>query len=429
MRKTLWVAALAVLVGTVTASAATLDLAIEADSNGNWVDTITVVPDATVDVQITGDLSTTANSGLALFGVNLVSGGAVPMDLSAQLALTTPTGDMASFNRNLGLTNPGVSPNYGYGGTASGNDLLQVGGGQNTINNTTAPYPVGTPLALYVGHTGNTQVLAEFTLTAPHDEGTYTITLDGAFANTLDTTNQPTSVTPIAGGDLTTGALTVVVTSGDTTPPYIVGDWQSFKPAVGAAPELYIPIAQVGSPTNVPFKGVETRRGLITDLRITFSEAIQLPALTDVTMTRWAGGSTNPTGVSLDVTGTILTTTWTAVGDAAMVGAADIYTVCLQNIVDLAGNPLTGDNDIEVWQQFGNVQLAPAGATRRSTGNADISLMNANFVDPTDLARARFDVWNAPVGATGGKVNNSDVSQLSARFSTLNAAAVPPTCP
>lgn len=138
---------------------------------------ITVGPGATVDYKVVGILSDTTNKGLALFGFDLVfDGGALTTQALA------PTG-MESFVKNEGITNPA-----GFGGTMGvpGHDgeLVQVGGGQNTIKNTpdNAEFPVGSVVTL-LGHTEVT--LAEGSLTAPMDEGTYLLQATNIFANVI----------------------------------------------------------------------------------------------------------------------------------------------------------------------------------------------------------------------------------------------------
>jgi hypothetical protein len=437
MRKTLWMAACAVLVGTVTASAGTLTLAIEADEGGgSWVSSITVAPDATVDVRITGDLTTAdGNKGLALFGVTLVSGGAAPMNLSEdvgggvrRLDLVRPlSADMQNFDRNLGLTNPPGPTDTGYRGTPSGNDLLQVGGGQNTINNITAPYPTG-PIALWVGHAGHTQTLAEFTLTAPSDAGTYTIALDGGFANQLDTENQPTSVTPATIDDDST--LTIIV-GGDTVPPEFaavepVKSWKNHN-TVAAPNWLYIAFPPAATAQNV---GVETRLYANTnyelELTVAFNEPVQVPALlTDIVMCGCAHGPYNPSSVVLDPadpTNQTLRMIFNSVPNG-QVGIedreADRYQLYLGEVQDIAGNYMKdgSDDDVEFIAQVGNVnESGPPVATRNVTNATDrgevvthYQFKPANPGATVDQANAKYDIqYFGPPAATRNAVNATD---------------------
>ena len=86
---------------------------------------------------------------------------------------------MLSFTRPAGLTNPA-----GFGGTVVGGQLRQVGGAQNTIKNTFAPYPNGT-VVTGVAAAGAPVTLASGQLTAPVAPGTYTLTPSGVVANVI----------------------------------------------------------------------------------------------------------------------------------------------------------------------------------------------------------------------------------------------------
>ena len=175
MRKLLGLAIAAALSGS-TALAADLSVRVVSDAG---LDMVTVSPGATVNYEVLGVLSSdTDNEGLALFGFDLVFDG-------GDLAQTdTPTsGPIASFVIPDGITNPA-----GFGGTANvpgrEGDLVQVGGGLNTINNIpdNAPYPIG-GVVTGIGHTE--EVLAAGSLTAPDVEGTYTLSLTNLFANVI----------------------------------------------------------------------------------------------------------------------------------------------------------------------------------------------------------------------------------------------------
>jgi len=90
---------------------------------------------------------------------------------------------MGSFVKNWGITNPA-----GYGGTADGDDLLQIGGGQNTIGND----PNDPNLPAYPGGVvvpgialGTPAVLATGSAKAPMAEGTYNVSLANPFASVL----------------------------------------------------------------------------------------------------------------------------------------------------------------------------------------------------------------------------------------------------
>ncbi|MCP4593958.1 MAG: hypothetical protein GY842_24765 [bacterium] len=188
MKKVLCLAALAALVAPVGVSAS--DLAI------------TIVPSVTeaeeldvVTYQIMGTL-TDGEQGLGLVGFDFDANGDF-----APSALAAGTG-MDNFVKDDGLTNPD-----GYGGTASGNTLLQVGGGQNTIGNDVgnAPYPIGDPIDLGIANTP--QELATGSFTMPGAEVTLNVT--NCFANVI-TSDTGGPVYPVAAVDTCVDALVVV---------------------------------------------------------------------------------------------------------------------------------------------------------------------------------------------------------------------------
>lgn len=176
MRKLLGLAIAAALSGS-TALATDLNVRVVSDTG---LDLVTVPPGATVNYEVLGVLSSdTDNEGLGLFGFDIVFDGG---DLGQ--AHTPASGPIASFVIPEGITNPA-----GFGGTANvpgrEGDLVQIGGGQNTIKNVSenAPYPIAEAVVTGIGHTE--VVLAAGSLTAPDVEGTYTLSLTNLFANVI----------------------------------------------------------------------------------------------------------------------------------------------------------------------------------------------------------------------------------------------------
>jgi hypothetical protein len=178
MKKMLCLAACAVMVMGVAANAEELTLSITSGGAA----TVTVSAGATVDFEITGVLEA-GTEGLGLWAADL--------DASAEIAIDggiipEPTADpMVRFVKTAGLTNPA-----GYGGTFVDPTLMQIGGAQNTIGYSTShpsypnpDYPVG---AVLLGVANTTETLAEGSITAPSVTGTYTMTISGGFANTID---------------------------------------------------------------------------------------------------------------------------------------------------------------------------------------------------------------------------------------------------
>ena len=148
-------------------------LVCAAGANAQTTVTLELVSDTSdeyrIEATITGG---DASEGLALWGADVdfgVTGPPAPM--------STPPA-MSSFGVNAGLNNP---PPGGYGGTLSGNILLQVGGAQNTINNDpgNAPYPIG---AVVTGIGSTTITVAVGTCFAGADY----MTLENCFANVIN---------------------------------------------------------------------------------------------------------------------------------------------------------------------------------------------------------------------------------------------------
>ena len=176
MKKGLLVTALVLGLSVAGASAADLTMSLVATSvqcGGQ------VAAGATVDYEIHGLLSdTNDNEGLALFGVTMAVTGPSAVDLETATTVYPGSG-MSSFVNPDGLNNPA-----GFGGTPIAGELVQIGGGQNTINNDAgnAPFPIG-DVVTGIGHTE--VVLGYGTLTMPAVEGTYTIVLKDGFANQI----------------------------------------------------------------------------------------------------------------------------------------------------------------------------------------------------------------------------------------------------
>jgi len=167
----------------------------------NNSDSIQVGPGETVNYQVLGVLTDTNNQGLALIGFDL----ALPTVVLPQVA---PGAQMASFVSPEGIGNPA-----GFGGTTDvpehEGELIQCGGGQNTINNTAgnAPFPIGA-VVLNLGH--SEIVIAEGSLTAPNTKGFHTLAVSSIFANAIKQVQPPgidylvvEEVTPVSGLNLT----------------------------------------------------------------------------------------------------------------------------------------------------------------------------------------------------------------------------------
>jgi hypothetical protein len=181
-------------------------------------DAITVGPSCPVPYTVKGVLSDELNEGLALVGFDLSFSGGV-LD-----AADVPTeGSMANFVGPVGINNPDddCPPKCGYAGTLIGGDLVQVGGGQNSIKNTeaTAPFPLG-DVIVGVGYTEI--VLVTGMLTAPEADGVYTLTVQNGFANVImegETGEEPQNFWKTETADVVvTGSLTITVETGAECP-------------------------------------------------------------------------------------------------------------------------------------------------------------------------------------------------------------------
>ncbi|MHC4091689.1 MAG: dockerin type I domain-containing protein [Planctomycetota bacterium] len=191
------VAALCCCVSTVTAADLTLSIACESPVSDL---------DPVADITITAELDTAVgNDGLALFGFDgSVSGGVVNLDTAALLSAGA---DAGPFVDPVGLNNPG-----GYDGTPSGDDLLQLGGGQDTIGNAgvAAPAPTG-PVVTNIAHPGSAAELFTGTITFP-GEGIYTVTIDNGFANVITGGPDPNDVYTVESvGTVVSDSCQVVV--------------------------------------------------------------------------------------------------------------------------------------------------------------------------------------------------------------------------
>ena len=158
-----------------------LDLSIESKGSNS----IAVYAGRPVRYRIVGLLTDDANEGLALFGFDLAFDGGPLSPAGAPTGEPTPDCDhpMVNFTIPWGITNPA-----GFGGTVIGEQLVQVGGGQNTINNTpdVAPFPIGPVLTGVAKRSAcGPADLVTGTLITPRQPGTYTLTLANPFANVI----------------------------------------------------------------------------------------------------------------------------------------------------------------------------------------------------------------------------------------------------
>ncbi len=238
---------LALLLSDSATETTELDLSVESRGSNSVV----VAPRAEVRYEVIGVLSDDANEGLALFGFNLVFDGGDLSHADLPTAEPTPGCDdpMINFMLPWGVTNPDspCPPACGYGGTIIDGDLIQVGGAQNTLNNTpdNAPFPIGPVLTGVARPSGcGPAVLVTGTLTAPDVEGTYSLAVTEPFANVIreGETGEPYWAAETAGVG-TTASLTITVSG--ISPALDIKPGSCPNP-VNARSRGVVPIAVVG---------------------------------------------------------------------------------------------------------------------------------------------------------------------------------------
>ena len=280
-----------------SAAALATDLDISVESGGN--NAVTVPAGSIVNYTIVGELSDNANEGLALWGGDVTfSGGDLEQ---ADLPGEDP---MLNFTLGAGITNPITANNAnGYGGTIIDGVLVQVGGGQNTINNTpdNAPFPIGAVIVA-VAANGSPQILATGSLMAPEEEGVYTLSVSNLFANVIKEDEDGTVfwATEEAGsGSLTSLTITVgfecVATLVDADPPNNAIDARQPSEPDGSNPDGI-------SSISITFSG-DASCVVAGDFTITQNPAGTPPEIANIT----ADGNT----VTLELTGMINVLAWT----------------------------------------------------------------------------------------------------------------------
>ena len=187
--------------GAAPALASASDLDIRIESSGQT--SITVSPGQVISFEVIGELTDASNEGLALFSIDLSIPGATLTPVS-----TPATAAMMNFASPLGMTNPA-----GFGGTQSGASLKQIGGMQNTLNNSFAPQPSGIVIP-GIAQLGSPEVLALGDFSAPTVSGSYHLSATNVLANVIRTgeTGAPTWLCDAAGNGTIAG-LDVIVES------------------------------------------------------------------------------------------------------------------------------------------------------------------------------------------------------------------------
>ena len=352
----------------------------------------------TVRLQLVGGPSTSyritavtdAPLGLALWGTDVVWSAGSPAPMSA------PAG-MVTFVRNNGLNNPA-----GYGGTVSGSTLLQVGGAQNTINNTTgnAPYPVGVVVAS-VGYPAAVDVA-----TGGAPPGTK-ISLENCFAGVI-TGPAVAGVYPVEAATTNCGTPIWIII--DDFWPLITDSWVSrLEHQTGTFFDIGLSQAGgAGKPlgsTTIPSRNCERRiRGTAVGykLRCTFDRAVNVPA----------GSVTATPGNKVATITNVVGNTWefTFAGANALTNMAKNTITVSTAVTDaVVGFALGGDRDVDLYLLQGNVANAgdPAGLLQVNT--TDKSQLILKIGQTANLTNFWFDISNV---GTLGSIDSTDKSQL-----------------
>ena len=157
----------------ILAAAATAQLpsAINLTVSSGGSSVVSAAP-GTLNYSVTAELSNSSNEGLAALVFDLVwSGGTI--------AQATPGAGTTTLRVPLGVNNPA-----GFGGTLSGNILKQVGGAQNTINNTIGAYPNGV-VVTQIAQPGSPLVVVTGSVTVPAAAGNYSLSIQNVWCNVI----------------------------------------------------------------------------------------------------------------------------------------------------------------------------------------------------------------------------------------------------
>ncbi len=366
-----------------------LNVSVQNASDGQ--NAVNVSPGDVIQYKIVGTLSPdTGHMGLALAGFNLsYSGG----DLAqADEPATSPTPDgtcataMGHFVKPFGITNPA-----GYGGTIIGGDLVQVGGGQNTIKNVdSADFPTG-PVVTGVAQIGGCgpATLAAGSLTIPGDatDGqVFTLTASDIFANV------------IAPGQNGTEEFwaTIAANAGTTTPLTMTVQTASNVSLVSS------------------FPAGETRlwRSTKNRVRITFSGNITAPGSGEVQVRELlpAGafgsdlsGSFTPTVngselVLADNGSTLQNKTWYRISQSGTWPGVDPFSLdFLVQAGDANNDGFTNFTDLSAIN--GSIPTLPPGLNE---GNMRGDVNGDNFINFTDLSVANGFILSFPIPKPSG---------------------------
>jgi hypothetical protein len=206
------------MLSVAAASADTVTVSLTSPQDGQ-----SVSPGATINWQISFTVSGGDNAGLALLIADLTQDPANPDLIDIPPATGVP-GPMSNFSRPAGISNPGEGGPTGYvgvqRGTAGEENLIQIGGGQNTFGIANAPGSGIGENANVVGGVGQSGavVLASGSFLAPAATGTYSYALANVVANTLDSVSTPPAHSPVDAADIVLSPGSISFTVGSACP-------------------------------------------------------------------------------------------------------------------------------------------------------------------------------------------------------------------
>ncbi len=377
------------------ALATDLNLVLQAPGGASEV---SVAPGETVNYELWGTLSDTANGGLALWGATLsFDGGDLPP------ANVPAAGDLANSVRPAGITNPDDScpPACGYAGTVIAGDLVQCGGGQNTIKNVigNAAFPIGS----VIEDIGKTSVLLlSGSLTAPAADGAYLLSVGDGFANVIVEGSLGDPFFPVVAAGVVVGQ-NFIVNVGGCVPPQVVA-WESVGTHGRGVGDVGLEISAAGTFSEPRFAG-------ISKLLVTFDAAIAPPTTANVTVVGCDGAG------AVDVTGSTMTVS-TAAGATEMIiefspKLPDLarYVVELTGLVrqgSTAGVCLVeGDLLMEMSAVLGDA-TGDRRVTAQDVGGAR-SFVGVDPIDATNLFHVRSDA------TMDGRITAQDVGGIRAQ--------------
>lgn len=365
-----------------------------------------VAPGGTADISIVGHLSETtpgSNLGLAFFAFDLewVPAAGPNLNLCTGLSLTANAA-VANFNKanNLGYS-------VDFTGTCVAPDLVQLGGGQNTINNTGMapfpPFPSG-PVALGVGLGAGGVEMYTGTLTVPMGTaaGVYTLRIkaNSLFANAITSQN---------GGNYVVDPVTAVI---GASLPITVGCTATIPSVVHGAslPGQTIPCSGYIDPRRESSDGVNLNQGL-TSARIKFNTNVLKSNGADIdgadfTVTETGGGAAptvssaayvvpaDKTYVQVNLSRPITLQQWTTI-------VANVFNECGQPIAS-SGNQGPGVNETDRI----DIGFLPADVNQSSNVSpldliAFKQVVNASVLPPAGCSQLNTDYTD--INRSGGQ--------------------------